>query len=97
MYAKSNIYEWWTQCRKDARRAKKTPMLVMKENAKRPLVAISLPVYNLLFADCFTAPDTVIRLKWKEGTHVRSICIMDLGAFTASLPVIQSVKGILNA
>ena len=28
MYGKSNVYEWWTQCRKDARRAKKTPMLV---------------------------------------------------------------------
>lgn len=41
LYGKSEIFDWWIQCSADARAHRKSPMLVFKENNKKPLVAIS--------------------------------------------------------
>ena len=47
LYGASNIYEWWAQCVRDTPK-KMYPMLVMKENRKNPLVAISDKCYKRL-------------------------------------------------
>lgn len=97
-YAKSNIFDWWDQCRGDARAVGKQPMLIMKENRKSSLVAISRFTFLKLFKHPGSrfAPQVFMQLCWvTEGGNTRNVFIMDLKSFLASTPV-SLVKRQLN-
>lgn len=96
LYGKSNVYDFWKQCRVDAKAAGKHPMLVVKENRKQPLVGISWTTYKLLFLA--NSPNTdlpVIRLQWVQRGKPQNLFLMDLHAFVAALDPKQ-VKKVLN-
>lgn len=97
LYGKSNIFEFWRQCRADAKAAKKHPMLVVKENRKQPLVGLSWETYKLLVLATGPADLPVIRLQWKtaKGTP-QNLFLMDLQLFVAAMKP-SFVKQVLNA
>lgn len=78
LYGVSNVYEWWSQCVRDTPKGL-YPMLVMKENMKKPLVAISRKAFQRLNArnECpfNTLPVLTLTLDGK------SIYIMDFATF----------------
>lgn len=49
LYGIPELFGWWEQCKEDADRSGKIPLLVMRENRKqRYLIAISIGVYKVL-------------------------------------------------
>lgn len=89
LYGVSNIYEWWAQCVEDTPKGM-YPMLVMKEDRKRPLIAISAKCYRKL-QPLLDWQTPVISL----GTG-KSIYIMDFGAFLDTLPAKQVKVALRN-
>lgn len=97
LYAKSNIFAWWEQARGDAKAVGKQPFLVMKENRKQPLMAISQYAYvRLSKAGAIHLPVVYMHLCWmlESGVH-RNVYVMDLKAFVESVPV-KLVKKVFN-
>ena len=87
LYGKSNLFDFWRQCRVDAKDANKYPMLVVKENRKQPLVGLSWDVYKTLVLSAGPTDLPVIRLQWKtpKGTP-QNLFLMDLQLFLQAVP-----------
>ena len=86
LYGKSEVLEWWKQCRQDARRHKKLPMLVFKENMKRPLVAIDALSYTKLYRIKKLKQLRVMNLTYNTNKGLRTIVIMDFHSFLEAVP-----------
>lgn len=80
LYGKSNVYDFWAQCKRDTPEGMH-PMLVMKENMKKPLVGISMFVFYRIRQ----------RVKSKKIPHVvmkgqgHILIVMDLATFTENV------------
>lgn len=65
LYGEPEMFKWWSQCRDDARRAKKLPLLVMRENRKQQyLMAINKPTYEKFKPFLDTTPVAVMQITW---------------------------------
>lgn len=78
LYGSSNIYSWWSQCVNDTPKGM-YPMLVMKENRKAPLVAISDKCYKRLVG---SLPVALPHMTLSTG---KTIHIFDLASFIQAL------------
>lgn len=85
LYGKSPVFDWWEQCLTDSVRVHKWPMLVFKENNKKPLVAVSHKLWEVL-PDLNVRACSTILLSWPSGPLRRSIVIMGLQQFIETLP-----------
>lgn len=80
MYGKSNVWDFWAQCKNDTPEGMH-PMLVMKENMKKPLVGISMRAFYAMR----------VRIKTKKVPHMvmrgqgHILVVMDLATFTESI------------
>jgi hypothetical protein len=90
LYGVSNIYEWWAQCVRDTPKGM-YPMLVMKEDRKKPLVAISSKCFDKL-KDILPITTPVMTL----GTGA-VIYIMDFETFLTGTPAKQAKAALSNA
>lgn len=84
-YGVSNIHGWWEQCLQDALHVHKWPMLVMRENLKKPLVVISEKLFTALSVPVkFSCP--VSHLTWMTDGVQRAIVVMSLQDFLRVVP-----------
>lgn len=89
-YGVSNIHGWWEQCLQDALHVHKWPMLVMRENLKKPLVVISRKLWialepSLTRENVGCVP--VSSLYWTtNGTARREVVILSLADFMKIVP-----------
>lgn len=54
-FDKSTVARWWAQAERDARSVDRSPLLIMKENNRQPLIALCPPLmtqWRLLAHDC---------------------------------------------
>jgi hypothetical protein len=96
LYGKSNVYSWWKQCLGDTHDGKH-PMLVMKANNKKPLVAISYSTWIAIKHKC-SIIRRVTRLAltgWGDDGALIQIMIMDLTEFL-NIVSAKSVKEALS-
>lgn len=87
MYGKSNVWDWWKQCCDDTPTGM-YPMLAMKENMKKPLVAINLACFNALKPRIRAKHVPYIILRGQGYTLV----IMDLAIFVDRVSAIHIRK-----
>ncbi len=87
MYGKSNVWDFWAQCRRDTPEGM-YPMLVMKENMKKPLMGVSMDFFNKI--------KPRIRAKHVPYLIMRGqgymLVVMDLASFTSNISAIYIKK-----
>ncbi len=88
LYGKSNVHDWWEQCLADAHSVRKWPLLVMRENNKKPLAVISAKLWEALYTHTSFDLTKVraIHMTWMNVNIKRSIVVMSLQAFTDNIP-----------
>lgn len=87
LYGKSNVFDWWLQCKGDALRSKRLAMLVMRENRKQKyLVVISQTTYDVL--SNYIPYDTTrmeLRFVTEVSKRLQRLYIFDLDQLIAGL------------
>lgn len=87
LYGAPIIPDWWEQCLADAQRATKWPMLIMKENYKKPLIVISGKLWDRISSFIKQPQELrVIQFEFVTQGVQRRVVIMNFMSFLAHCP-----------
>jgi len=86
LYGKSVIIDWWLQCVADARRHRKAPMLVFKENNCKPLIAISDKTFKQLVRVKKLKTIRHVAMSYDTALGVRTIHLFAFREFLDAVP-----------
>lgn len=90
LYGEPDLFKWWEQCKGDAKRAGKLPLLIVRENRKQQyLMGLSKNTYTCLERMLGRTALAVMQLSWVRpvGDHYvrRTMYLMSLKDFIAQV------------